>query len=126
MLDGDSYEFHGVGFAGVKGFCGGFGRGALGFWGEPAIKAFVREALDEALKLESALARLRTQHKIALLHYAPIQATVEGEPPVIFPYLGSGRLEEPLNRYPVSAVFHGHAHNGSHEGRTGSGTPVYN
>jgi len=126
VLDGDSCEIHGVGFAGVKGFAGGFGRGALGFWGEPAIKQFVQESINEALKLESALARLRTEHRIAILHYAPIQATVEGEPPVIFPYLGSGRLEEPLNRYPVTAVFHGHAHNGTHIGATSTGIPVYN
>jgi Icc-related predicted phosphoesterase len=126
MLDGESCEIMGIGFAGVKGFCGGFGRGALGYWGEPAIKAFVQETLDEALKLESALARLRTDHKIAVLHYAPIQGTIEGEPPTIFPYLGSGRLEEPLNRYPVDVVFHGHAHNGTPEGATTSGIPVYN
>jgi Icc-related predicted phosphoesterase len=126
ILDGDSAEVAGIGFAGIKGFCGGFGRGALGYWGESAIKAFVQEALNEALKLESALARLRTKHRIALLHYAPVQATVEGEPPTIFPYLGSGRLEEPLNRYPVTAVFHGHAHNGTFEGTTATGIPVYN
>jgi Icc-related predicted phosphoesterase len=126
VLDGDSCEVHGIGIAGVKGFAGGFGRGALGYWGEPAIKAFVQEALDEALKLESALARLRTEHRIALLHYAPIRATVEGEPPVILPWLGSGRLEEPLNRYAVTAAFHGHAHNGTPEGRTTGGVPVYN
>ena len=58
MLDGDTWEFHGVGFAGVRGFCGGFGRGALGPWGEKIIKDFVHEAVQEALKLESALARL--------------------------------------------------------------------
>ncbi len=126
ILDGDSVEIRGVGFAGVKGFAGGFGRGALGFWGEPAIKAFVQEALDEALKLESALARLRTAHRIAVLHYAPIRGTVEGEPPVIFPFLGCSRLEEPINRYPVTAVFHGHAHNGTYEGQTSTGIPVYN
>jgi Icc-related predicted phosphoesterase len=126
VLDGDSVEIEGIGFAGTKGFCGGFGRGALGYWGEARVKSFVQEALNEALKLESALARLRTTHRIALLHYSPVQATVEGEPPVIFPYLGSSRLEEPLNRYPVTAVFHGHAHNGSPEGRTSTGTPVYN
>ena len=106
------------GSPGVKGFCGGFGRGALGPWGERAVKSFVQEAVDEALKLESALARLRTTRRIAVLHYAPIRATVEGEPPEIFPYLGSGRLEEPINRYRVSAVFHGHAHRGTAEGRT--------
>jgi Icc-related predicted phosphoesterase len=126
VLDGEATEIHGVGFAGVKGFCGGFGRGALGPWGEPAIKSFVQEAVDEALKLESALARLRTTRRVAVLHYAPIRATVEGEPPEIFPYLGSGRLEEPINRYRVSAVFHGHAHRGSAEGRTTAGVPVYN
>jgi Icc-related predicted phosphoesterase len=126
VLDGEATEVHGVGFAGVKGFGGGFGRGALGPWGETAIKAFVQESIDEALKLESALARLRTERRIALLHYAPIRATVEGEPPEIFPYLGSSRLEEPINRYRVSAVFHGHAHRGSAEGRTSTGVPVYN
>ena len=126
VLDGDSCELNGVGFAGVKGFCGGFGRGALGPWGEDIIKSFVREAVNEAFKLESALARLRAPHRVALLHYSPIRATVEGEPLEIFPYLGSSRLEEPLARYPVSAVIHGHAHNGTLEGRTASGVPVYN
>jgi Icc-related predicted phosphoesterase len=126
VLDGEVVEIHGVGFAGVKGFAGGFGRGALGPWGEQAIKRFVQEAVDEALKLESALARLRTQRRVAVLHYAPIRATVEGEPPEILPYLGSSRLEEPINRYRVSAVFHGHAHRGAPEGRTATGVPVYN
>jgi Icc-related predicted phosphoesterase len=126
VLDGDATEVQGVGFAGVKGFCGGFGRGALGPWGEDIVKLFVREAVNEAFKLESALARLRTPHRVALLHYSPIRATVEGEPLEIFPYLGCSRLEEPLTRYPVTAVLHGHAHNGTLEGRTSSGTPVYN
>jgi Icc-related predicted phosphoesterase len=126
LLDGDSTEIHGVGFAGVKGFAGGFGRRALGPWGEDIIKKFVHEAVSEALKLESALARLRTERRIAVLHYAPIQETVEGEPPEIFPYLGCSRLEEPLGRYPVTAVFHGHAHHGRPEGRTAKGVPVFN
>src|SRR6185503_7560214 len=126
VLDGEATEVHGVGFAGVKGFAGGFGRGALGPWGEHAIKAFVQEAVDEALKLEAALARLRTQQRVALLHYSPVRATVEGEPPDIFAYLGSSRLEEPINRYRVSAVFHGHAHRGTPEGRTSTGIPVHN
>jgi Icc-related predicted phosphoesterase len=126
MLDGDTYEVHGIGFAGVRGFCGGFGRGALGAWGEPITKQFVHEALQEVLKLESALARLKTQHRIALIHYAPVRDTVEGEPLEIYPFLGSSRFEEPLTRYSVSAVFHGHAHRGSPEGRTSSGIPVFN
>ncbi len=126
MLDGDATEVKGVGFAGVKGFCGGFGRAALGPWGERIIKDFVREAVDEALKLESALARLRGKPRVAVLHYSPIQETVEGEPVEIFTFLGSSRLEEPLSRYPVQAVFHGHAHRGRPEGKTALGVPVYN
>jgi Icc-related predicted phosphoesterase len=110
----------------VKGFGGGFGKRALGPWGETIIKQFVREAVDEALKLEAALARLRTPQLIALLHYSPIQQTVDGEPLEIYPFLGSSRLEEPLGRYPVSMVFHGHAHRGKPEGATKNGVPVYN
>ena len=126
MLDGDAMELLGIGFAGTKGFAGGFGRGTLGAWGERSVKVFVQEAIDEALKLESALARLRTPQRLAVLHYAPIRATVENEPVEIFPFLGCSRLEEPLNRYPVTAVVHGHAHNGTFEGRTSAGVPVYN
>lgn len=126
LLDGDDCEICGLGFAGAKGFGGGFGRHALEGWGEAAIKAFVYEAVEEGLKLEKALARLRTPTRIAVLHYAPIQATVEGEPPAIFPFLGSSRLEEPVNRYGVHAVLHGHAHHGSPAGATLAGIPVYN
>lgn len=126
VLDGDTYELHGIGFAGVKGFAGGFDRGTLGPWGEAAVKSFVREAVDEALKLETALARLRSDKRIAILHYSPIRTTVEGEPPEIFPFLGCSRLEEPIMRYPVTAVFHGHAHHGRPEGRTRNQVPVFN
>jgi Icc-related predicted phosphoesterase len=125
-LDGDTTEVHGIGFAGIKGFCGGFGRRALGPWGEEIIKQFVHEAVAEALKLESALARLRNDRLIAVLHYSPIQETVEGEPREIFPFLGCSRLEEPLTRFPVSAVFHGHAHHGRPEGKIRTGVPVFN
>jgi Icc-related predicted phosphoesterase len=126
LLDGDTTEILGIGFAGVKGFCGGFGRGVLGAWGEGAVKQFVNEAITESLKLENALARLRTPAKVAVLHYAPVRDTVEGEPLEIFPYLGCSRLEEPLSRYAVSLVVHGHAHHGTAEGRTSNGIPVYN
>jgi Icc-related predicted phosphoesterase len=126
VLDGSACEIEGVGIVGVKGFAGGFGRASLGAWGEPAIKAFVQEALNEAMKLESALAKLRMPRRIALLHYSPVAATVTGEPVEIFPFLGSSRLEEPLLRYPVDAIFHGHAHRGTPEGRTINGVPVFN
>ncbi len=126
ILDGDACELHGIGIAGVKGFGGGFGKRALGPWGETIIKQFVREAVDEALKLEAALARLRTAQLVTLLHYSPVQATVDGEPLEIYPFLGSSRLEEPIGRYPVSMVLHGHAHRGQLEGTTQRGVPVYN
>ena len=126
VLDGDAAEINGVGIAGVTGFGGGFGKHALAPWGEPVIKQFVHAAVEEALKLEKALARLRTESLIALMHYSPIQRTVDGEPPEIYPFLGSSRLEEPIGRYPVTLVFHGHAHRGQLEGVTSSGAKVYN
>src|SRR5438876_9595053 len=127
VLDGDACEMKGIGIAGVKGFGGGFGQRALGPWGETIIKQFVREAVDEALKLEAAFARLRrTDSLIALLHYSPVAQTVDGEPLEIYPFLGSSRLEEPIGRYPVSLVLHGRAHRGQPQGTAKGGVPVYN
>jgi Icc-related predicted phosphoesterase len=126
ILDGEAHEVLKVGIAGVKGFAGGFGQRALGPWGESMIKQFVHEAVNEALKLEAALARLRTSQIIAMMHYSPIVQTVEGEPPEIYAFVGSSRLEDPLNRYPVSVAFHGHAHRGQPQGVTSSNVPVYN
>ncbi len=126
ILDGSTCEIQGIGFAGVKGFGGGFGNRELQPWGEKAVKQFVDDAIGEALKLEAALARLQTTQKFALLHYAPIVETVRGEQLEIYPFLGSSRLEEVLNRYKVTAAFHGHAHAGQAEGRTSIGIPIYN
>src|SRR5689334_16556351 len=126
MLDGEAIEIDGVGFAGVCGFGGGFGRRMLNAWGEPLIKQFVQEAIDHAVRLEQALAKLKAERRVVVLHYAPIRATVQGEDPEIFPFLGSSRLEETINRYRVNAVFHGHAHNGAAEGETSTHIPVYN
>src|SRR5690606_18590803 len=101
VLDGDACEVAGIGIAGAKGFAGGYGRHALGPWGEQGIKQFVNEAIQEALKLETALAKLRTPNRIALLHYSPVISTVQGEPPEIYAFLGTSRLEDPLVHYPV-------------------------
>jgi Icc-related predicted phosphoesterase len=117
----------GVGFAGVKGFLGGFGRGELGAFGEPAIKAFVDAALDEARKLENALRSLKTERNVAVLHYAPVLDTVVGEPLEIYPFLGCSRLADAIDRFDhVAVVVHGHAHRGTYRGATPRGTPVYN
>ncbi|MBW8687578.1 metallophosphoesterase family protein [Chitinophaga rhizophila] len=130
ILDGEAVVIHDVGFAGVKGFGGGFDNYMLSMFGENAMKAFVQEAVDEALHLDRALARIDQQHehlkKIAVLHYAPMQETVVGEPEAIFPFLGSSRLAEPLIRRQVTAVFHGHAHMGTLEGTLTGGVKVYN
>ena len=127
VLDEQAVEIHGVGFAGVKGFMGGYGRGELAPFGEPVAKAFVDEAMKEARKLENALRTLRTERSVAVLHYSPVIDTLEGEPPEIFQYLGAQRLAEPIDRFDhVKAVVHGHAHHGRYEGRTPRGIPVYN
>jgi Icc-related predicted phosphoesterase len=127
MLDEQAYEIEGVGFAGVKGFMGGYGRGELAPFGEPIVKAFVDEAMNEARKLENALRTLRTERSVAVLHYSPTVETLEGEPEAIFQYLGSQRLADAIDRFDhVKAVVHGHAHHGTYEGRTPRGTPVYN
>jgi Icc-related predicted phosphoesterase len=126
MLDGDAIELDGVGFAGVAGYFGGFGRWALGPWGETLTKQLVQATVDEELKLEKALQRLQVDRRVVLMHYAPIRDTVMGEPEEIMPFLGSSRLEAPLNQYDVSMAFHGHAHLGASEGRTTQDVPVYN
>ncbi|HYG86325.1 MAG TPA: metallophosphoesterase [Azospirillum sp.] len=126
--DGTVYEIKGVGFAGVKGFAGGFEDRMLDAFGESAIKAFVHEAVNEAMHLESALRQLETERTVVVLHYAPIADTAEGEPKEIYPFLGSSRLAETIDRYHdrVKAVLHGHAHHGRFAGKTPRGTPVYN
>ena len=126
VLNGEAIEIAGVGFAGVAGFGGGFGRRMLNAWGEPLIKQFVQESISHAVRLEQALTKLQTEKKVAVLHYSPIRGTLEGEDPEIFAFLGSSRLEEPINRFRVSAVFHGHAHNGVLDGATATGIPVHN
>lgn len=131
ILDGESVVIDGIGFAGVKGFGGGFDKFMLSMFGESKIKEYVQEAVDDALRLDRALVRLDSdfidlQKKIVLLHYSPIKATVIGEPEEIFPFLGCSRLAEPLNRRQVLAAFHGHAHVGTMEGTTSKGVKIYN
>jgi uncharacterized protein len=126
FLEDEPTAVDGVGFAGVKGFAGGFDDRMLQAFGEPAIKAFVQETMNEATKLEGSLAALTCDRLVVVLHYAPIAATVAGEPDAIAPFLGSSRLADVIDRFHVSAVLHGHAHHGSYTGKTAKGTPVYN
>jgi len=126
VLDGSGVEIQGVGFAGTKGFAGGFGRGALAPFGEALIKEFAKHAIDESIKLENALRNLNAETRVVLLHYAPIEETVHGEPEMLWPFLGSSRLVQPIDTMGANVVFHGHAHHGSFEGRTPGGVPVFN
>jgi uncharacterized protein len=126
VLDGSAYERDGVGFAGTKGFVGGFGRGVLTAFGEPEIKTFVRASIDEALKLERGLSQLRTTKRVVVLHYSPIAGTVHGEAPEILPFMGTSRLAEVIDRHGADLVVHGHAHHGTPDGQTTTGVPVHN
>src|SRR6201993_982919 len=126
VLDGTAYERDGVGFAGTKGFVGGFGRGLLTAFGEPEIKQFVQASIDEALKLERAMAQLRTPKRVVVVHYSPICATVQGEAPEIYPFMGTTRLAEVVDRHGADLVLHGHAHHGKPCGRTTTGVPIHN
>jgi Icc-related predicted phosphoesterase len=129
ILDGESTIINNVGFAGVKGFGGGFDKYMLAMFGENMMKKFVEESVSEALKLDSALRGLDSKDeikKIAILHYSPIKETVIGEPAEIFPFMGSSRLIEPINRRQVIAAFHGHAHLGTMEGSTSKGVKIFN
>src|SRR6266481_7625285 len=126
VLDGSAYERDGVGFAGTKGFVGGFGRGVLTAFGERTVKDFVQASIDEALKLERAMSQLRTKKRVVVLHYSPIPETVQGEGPEIFAFMGTSRLAEIVDRHGADFVVHGHAHNGRLDGRTTAGVPVHN
>ena len=122
----ETFQLNGVGFAGAKGFGGGFDKHMLTPFGEESIKHFVTEAVNESLRLEVGLNGLRTDKTVVILHYSPIAATVVGEPPEIFPFLGSSRLAETIDHFDVNAVFHGHAHHGTLEGKTKGNAAVYN
>ena len=126
VLDGSAYERDGVGFAGTKGFVGGYGRGVLTAFGEREVKEFVRASIDEALKLERAMSQLRTNKRVVVLHYSPILDTVQGEAPEIFPFMGTSRLAEVVDRHGADLVVHGHAHHGKLIGRTSTGVAVHN
>jgi Icc-related predicted phosphoesterase len=127
VLDGDHYVYEKkLGIAGVKGFAGGFGSATLQAFGEGQTKGFVQEAVNESLKLEAALSHLDVEKKLVIMHYAPVPDTIQGENIEIFPFLGTSRLAMPVDHYGALMVFHGHAHHGSHEGKTKGGVPVFN
>jgi uncharacterized protein len=126
ILNGTGIEVDQVGFAGVKGFCGGFDKNLIQPFGEDILKAFVKSSIDEAIQLENSLAKLDCEKKVAILHYSPIKGTLEGEPLELYPFLGNSRLANCLDRQAVDVIVHGHAHHGSPFSRTPGNIPVYN
>ncbi len=126
FLDETPYELEGVGFAGVKGFGGGFDNHMLTPFGEPALKKYVHEVVEESLKLDTLLSQISSEKKVVVMHYSPIKETCTGEPEEIYSFLGSSHLVQPVNNHDVDIVFHGHAHYGTHEGKTLKEIPVYN
>ena len=130
VLDGDAAVLRvnatAVGIAGVKGFGGGFEGACATEFGEPEMKAFVVHTKQTAARLLDALASLETDVRVALLHYAPVPDTLEGERPQIYPFLGSYLLAEAIDAAGADLVLHGHAHNGRENGVTPGGVPVRN
>jgi uncharacterized protein len=126
VLDGDLWELGDVAFVGTKGFCGGFGRRRLMPFGESLIKDFIQVSIDEAERLENALARTHCRRRVAVLHYAPIAGTLLGEDPELFPFLGYSLYGDAIDRHGADLVVHGHAHDGSPTGKTPGGIPVHN
>ena len=126
LLDRSSVVIDGVGFSGVKGFGGGFDRTLINSFGEGIFKAFVSEGILESEALKNELRKLGTERRVAVLHYAPIRETVEGEPPEIYAFLGTSRLGAALDEGGAAVAFHGHAHNGAFKGETPGGVPVFN
>ena len=117
-----------LGVAGVKGYGIGFTGATASDFGEPITRAFYAHARDEACCLEELLADLRgrVDHRVALLHYAPVVDTLAGEPIGIWPFLGSYLLAEAVDRSGADLVIHGHAHAGTEVGATPGGVPVRN
>ena len=126
VLDGDVWEMDGVEFVGTKGFCGGFGHHRLQPFGERLLKTFIHHSISEVVRLESALEQCKGDRRVAVLHYAPIAATLKGEHPEIYPFLGFSLLADALDRHGVDIIVHGHAHYGALKGSTPGGIPVHN
>ena len=130
VLEGDStvLDCHGVrlGIAGVKGFGGGFAGKCASNFGEPEMKAFIRTTTEVADRLRTALLGLDCDVRVALTHYAPVPDTLAGEPPEIYPFLGSYLLGQAIDAAPTALAVHGHAHAGTERGTTPGGVRVRN
>jgi Icc-related predicted phosphoesterase len=130
VLEGESavLEIGGtsVGIVGAKGFGGGFAGACGSDFGEPEMKAFVRHTKAVSARLEELLSQLQADIRIVLLHYSPVEGTLQGERLEIYPFLGSYLLAEAVDRWGADLIFHGHAHRGVEKGVTPGGIHVRN
>ena len=115
-----------IGIAGTKGFGGGFRGAHASDFGEPEMKAFVGHTKKLSDRLEQTLMDLDADLRVALLHYSPIETTLEGERLEIYPFLGSYLLAQAVDNAGADLILHGHAHHGTEKGRTPAGIPVRN
>jgi Icc-related predicted phosphoesterase len=115
-----------VGIVGTKGFVGGFPDSQLPDFGEPILRQVYRDTTAEVEAIAAGLEEIAgCDHRIVLLHYAPTTSTLEGEPRVIWAFLGTDRMASPIGEHKPDVVLHGHAHRGTFEGEIGE-VPVYN
>lgn len=126
VIDRSATRVGEVGFAGAKGFGGGFGSRLIRAFGEQAVKSFVTESVLEAEALRASLLSLDAPRKVAVLHYSPVEETLAGEPLDIHPFLGTSRLASALEEGGAALAVHGHAHHGRAQGKTERGVPIYN
>jgi len=126
VLDGTVCEINGFGIVGTKGFCGGFGQLHVQPFGEQALKSFILTSINEAKRMDNALANLNCRYRMAVLHYAPIKETLKGEEVELYPFLGSSLFADVLDRHCVDVIVHAHAHHGSPYGFTPGRIPVHN
>jgi Icc-related predicted phosphoesterase len=126
VLDGTACMIYDVGIVGTKGFCGGFGKLHVQPFGEGALKSFIRTSIDEAKRMDKALANLNCRSRLAVLHYSPIKETLKGEEVELYPFLGSSLFADVLDRHVVDVIVHAHAHHGSPHGFTPGHIPVHN
>jgi uncharacterized protein len=116
----------GLGVAGTKGFVGGFKGLGLPDFGESSLRGIYAETTAEVEALSHGLHEIALcPFRVALLHYAPVPETLEGEPPEIWTFLGSDRLGAPILEHRPDLVLHGHAHAGRLSADL-DGVPVYN
>ena len=130
VLEGDAVVFEvggeRIGIAGVKGFGGGFAGKCGSNFGEREMKAFVGHTIGIADALRAALHSIEADIRVALTHYSPVPDTLRGEPPEIYPFLGSYLLGEAIDATGTDLAIHGHAHFGTEHGMTPGGVRVRN